>query len=254
MADVSDKVGERHGVHVVIPAYNEAPTIRSVVERTLLYSDRVVVVDDGSEDGTGELIRDLPITLIRQDRNCGKASALIRGFGNALAAGAAAVITIDADGQHQPEEIPLFIQAFRTHPSHLIVGSRLWNRTAIPAVRYWANRTASFWVSLASGIHLNDCQSGFRLYPREVLESVSADYGDRHGFTFESEFLINAARAGHCISFVNISVTYPKDHMRQTHYDHVHDNLRMIRMIAGKLVLRAIDAIRPAPKRSKGPS
>lgn len=225
-------------VHVVIPAFNEAATIRDVVERTRRHAEYVIVVDDGSSDGTGDLVDDLPITLLKLTRNGGKAGALIRGFDYALAAGAEAVITIDADGQHQPEEIPLFIQAHRAHPTDLIVGSRLWNRVAIPAVRYWANRTASFWVSLASGTHLEDCQSGFRLYPRTILEGVSARHGDRHGFTFESEFLINAARAGHGISFVNISVTYPKDHMHQTHYDHVYDNLRMIRMIAGKLLLR----------------
>lgn len=233
---------DRH-IYVVIPAYNEAATIRDVVERTLRYAEHVIVVDDGSDDGTSDRVGDLPITLLRQDRNGGKASALICGFDQALHAGAAAVITLDADGQHRPEEISLFVEAFRSHPEHVIVGSRLWNRAAIPAVRYWANRLATFWVSWASGIRLEDCQSGFRLYPRNVLQTVSAHHGDRHGFTFESEFLINAARAGRRISFVQISVTYPPDHMQQTHYDHVRDNLRMIKMIGGKLFLRGINRI-----------
>jgi hypothetical protein len=152
-----------------------------------------------------------------------------------LQEGAAAVITLDADGQHFPDEIPLFLEAFQKHPNHVIVGSRLWNRAAVPGIRYWANRLASFWVSWASGVHLEDAQSGFRLYPADLLRSVSAGHGTQQGFTFESEFLINAARAGFGISFVNIRVTYPKNHMQQTHYDHVHDNARMVRMIVGKL-------------------
>jgi glycosyltransferase involved in cell wall biosynthesis len=226
---------QRRSVYVVIPAFNEVTTIRDVVERTLQCSEHVIVVDDGSEDGTAEAIKDLPITLICKDRNGGKASALILGFGRALQEGAEAVITLDADGQHFPEEIPLFLDTFQKRPNHVIVGSRLWNRAAVPGIRYWANRLASFWVSWASGVHVEDAQSGFRLYPAALLRSVSAGHGTQQGFTFESEFLINAARAGVGISFVNIKVTYPKNHMQQTHYDHVHDNARMVRMIVGKL-------------------
>lgn len=225
-------------VYVVIPAFNEVATIREVVQRTLQCAEHVIIVDDASQDGTAEAVRDLPITLIRKDRNGGKASALVLGFGRALEEGAAAVITLDADGQHFPEEIPLFLDAFREHPDHVIVGSRLWNRAAVPGIRYWANRLASFWVSWASGVHLDDAQSGFRLYPVSLLQAVNARHGTQQGFTFESEFLINAARAGFGISFVNIRVTYPKNHMQQTHYDHVHDNARMVRMIAGKLFSR----------------
>jgi len=206
-----------------------------VVERTLHYADHVVVVDDGSRDATGELVSDLPVTLIRLPENGGKAGALMRGFECALNEGALAIVTIDADGQHLPEEIPLFVDAHRSHPTHIIVGSRLWNRAAIPTVRYWANRLASFWVSWASGARLEDCQSGFRLYPASVLKAVQARHGAGSGFTFESEILINAARAGHGISFVRISVSYPSNHMQQTHYDHVRDNARMVRMIASKL-------------------
>lgn len=229
------QVTRRGDVYVVIPAFNEVATIRDVVQRTLRCAEHVILVDDGSQDGTAEAVKDLPIILIRQDQNGGKASALILGFERAVKEGAAAVITLDADGQHFPEEIPLFLAAFEAHADHVIVGSRLWDRAAVPGIRYWANRLASFWVSRASGVHLEDAQSGFRLYPASLLKAVNAQHGTGHGFTFESEFLINAARAGYSISFVKIRVTYPKNHMQQTHYDHVHDNARMVRMIAGKL-------------------
>jgi glycosyltransferase involved in cell wall biosynthesis len=234
----TNHVRQRGDVFVVIPAFNEVATIRDVVQRTLQWAEHVILVDDGSQDGTSEAVKDLPIILIRKDRNGGKASALMLGFGRALKEGAAAVITLDADGQHFPEEIPLFLEAFREHPDHVVVGSRLWNRAAVPGIRYWANRLASFWVSWASGVHLEDPQSGFRLYPSSLLESVSAGHGMQQGFTFESEFLVNAARAGYSISFVRIKVMYSQNHMQQTHYDHVRDNARMVRMIAGKLFLR----------------
>jgi glycosyltransferase involved in cell wall biosynthesis len=220
---------------VLIPAYNEAPTIRDVVERTLRHAGHVIVIDDGSTDGSGDLIRDLPVRLVRQERNGGKASALMAGFQIALSEGAAGVITLDADGQHRPEEIPLFVAAFRSRPDAIVVGSRLWNRAAVPAVRYWANRFASFWMSRASGAPLDDCQSGFRLYPAAALVDVKARYGPRNGFTFESEFLIDAVRSGFAVVFVRISVTYPKDHMQQTHYNHVFDNLAMVRMVSRKI-------------------
>lgn len=228
-------------VFVVIPAFNEVATVRDVVQRTLRCAEHVILVDDGSQDGTSEAVKDLPIILIRQDQNGGKASALILGFARALNEGAAAVITLDADGQHFPEEIPLFLEAFGAHPDHVIVGSRLWNRAAVPGIRYWANRFASFWISWASGVHLEDCQSGFRLYPSTLLKAVNANHGTRHGFTFESEFLVNAARRGHSISFVRIRVIYPQNHMQQTHYHHVYDNLRMIKMVGSKLIPKGMD-------------
>jgi glycosyltransferase involved in cell wall biosynthesis len=229
------------GIWVIIPAYNEAAAIRDVVERTLRRVGSVVVVDDGSTDGTSELVRDLPITLIRQDLNRGKANALVRGFEHALGHGAIAVITLDGDGQHRPEEIPLFIEAFARHPDHVVVGSRLWNKAEIPVVRYWANRFANFWVSWASGVHLEDSQSGFRLYPRTLLGAVQARHSDKHGFVFESEFLINAARAGYGVSYVRIVVAYPPNHWEQTRFHPVRDIARIARMVAGKLIPRAMD-------------
>ena len=123
---------------------------------------------------------------------------------------------------------------------------------AILLAYFAATIFAGFWVSWASGTPLEDCQSGFRFYPRSVLESVDADHGLLDGFTYEAEFLINAARAGHGISFAPITVTYPANHMQQTHYRHVRDNARMIRMIAGKLLARCLDAWTPARFRRAG--
>jgi len=225
----------------VIPAYNEAQTIRDVVQRTLRHIPDVIVVDDGSSDGTGELVKELPVRLIRQESNLGKASALAKGFERALADGADAIITLDGDSQHKPEEIPLFLEAHRAKPEHVIVGSRLWNRAAIPIVRYCSNRVANFWISWASGVYLEDTQSGYRLYPRKILETVKAGHGPKHGFVFESEFLINTVRAGYGVSYVPIVVHYPDNHWQQTRFNHVRDISRITRMVAGKLIPRGMD-------------
>jgi len=225
----------------VIPAYNEALSIRDVVQRTLRHIDDVIVIDDGSTDGTGDLIKDLPVTLLRHDRNLGKASALVRGFELALNRGADAVITLDSDSQHRPEEIPLFIDAHRAEPEHVIVGSRLWNKAEIPIVRYCANRFANFWISWASGVYLEDTQSGFRLYPRKLLETIDARHSPKHGFVFESEFLINAVRAGYGVSYVRIVIHYPDNHWHQTRFHPVRDIGRITKMVAGKLIPRGMD-------------
>jgi glycosyltransferase involved in cell wall biosynthesis len=242
-------------LYALIPAFNEALTIRDVVQRTLREVKDVIVVDDGSTDGTADLIKDFPVTVIRLDRNLGKASALAAGFKHALAHGADAVITIDGDSQHRPEEIPLFVAAFRANPGHVIVGNRLWDRARVPIVRYCSNRVANFWISWASGVYLEDTQSGFRLYPRQLLESIDARHGPNHGFVFESEFLINAVRAGHGVSYVRITVHYPENHWQQTRFNHVRDISRITKMVAGKLIPRGMDpaalfrSLRPRDRR-----
>ena len=123
----------------------------------------------------------------------------------------------------------------------MIVGSRLWNRAAIPIVRYCSNRVANFWISWASGVYLEDTQSGFRLYPREILQTVNAGHSPRHGFVFESEILINTVRAGYGVSYVPIVVHYPENHWQQTRFNHVRDISRITRMVAGKLIPRGMD-------------
>ena len=230
-------------IWAVIPAYNEALTIRDVAQRTLRHIADVIVVDDGSTDGTSGLVKDLPVTVIRQESNLGKASALAKGFAEALVKGADAVITLDGDSQHRPEEIPLFLEAYGAKPEHVIVGSRLWNRKAIPIVRYCSNQVANFWISWASGVYLEDTQSGFRLYPRKILESVAASHSPKHGFVFESEFLINTVRAGYGVSYVPIVVHYPDNHWQQTRFNHVRDISRITKMVAGKLIPRGMDPL-----------
>ena len=180
----------------VIPAYNEAGTIHAVAAQTLKYLDRVVVVDDGSADQTVDCLRELPVTVLRHPRNLGKAAALWLGMQHAMTQGATAVVTLDGDGQHDPGDIPALITLHRRDPSAIVIGARLHASSAIPWLRYLANRVANFWISWAAGSRVPDSQSGFRLYPTAVLNAVGSRCDATSGFAFESELLIEAGRIG----------------------------------------------------------
>jgi glycosyltransferase involved in cell wall biosynthesis len=225
---------------VVIPAYNESATIRDVAVRAWRRVPRVIVVDDGSEDGTAAVMEDLPVTLLRHPRNLGKASSLWCGMELALQEGATAVITLDGDGQHAPEEIPRLIAMHRRYPRSIVVGSRLHDKHKIPRARYYANRMANFWIAWAAGHHIPDSQSGFRLYPAEVLRLVPVAHGPAAGFVFESEILIEAGRRGMRSMAVPVTAIYGR-HLRASHFRQVADIARITRMVAWKLLSRGLD-------------
>jgi glycosyltransferase involved in cell wall biosynthesis len=225
---------------VVIPAYNEAPTIRDVASRALNETPNVIVVDDGSNDGTAGAIAGLAVTLIANPLNLGKGASLWRGFAVALAEGADAVITLDGDAQHRPEDIPRLIAAWEAHPGRIIIGARLADRAKVPPLRYFGNRFANFWVAWASGFPVTDSQSGFRLYPAAVLRNINVAHGPGARFAFESEFLIEAGRAGVRSLAVPIAALYPPN-ARASHYRSAVDTARIVRMITWKLVSRGFD-------------
>lgn len=221
---------------VVIPAYNEAATLRDVVERALKVADTVIVVNDGSVDATASVVQDLPIVLLHNDGNQGKAASLWRGMQYALQLGVHAVITLDGDGQHAPEDIPRLIEASRARPRYIIIGARLGDPFSIPKIRYMANRIATFWISWACGQRLEDSQSGFRLYPADLLAGLSIRHDRSRGFVFESEVLIKAAACGYPSMAVPIPAVY-KAHARPSHYRHT-DSWRIARMVFWNLISR----------------
>src|SRR6187200_50617 len=119
---------------IVIPAYNEARTIHAIAQRALRQCADVIVVDDGSTDGTSAALADLPVILLRHETNQGKGAALWDGFVQALALGADAVVTIDGDGQHQPEDFARLVLAAAAHPNCLIIAARMRRRESAPRV------------------------------------------------------------------------------------------------------------------------
>jgi len=224
---------------VVIPSYNEAATIRGVVERTLAQLPRVIVVDDGSTDGTSAALDGLPVTLIRNPRNLGKAASLWRGMAVALAENAAAVVTLDGDGQHRPEDIPRLLETHHADPHALVVGARLHEGGSIPADRYFANRFANFWIAWAAGQHVEDSQSGFRVYPASLLRALPPRLVRAASFVFESEILIEAGRRGLKLAFVPIPAIY-EPQARRSHFRPVVDFVLITRMVAWKLLSRGL--------------
>ncbi|MFO1433504.1 MAG: glycosyltransferase family 2 protein [Candidatus Competibacteraceae bacterium] len=225
-------------VAVVIPAYNEAATIADIVRRSRRQVDWIIVVDDGSDDATAAHLKDLPAMVIRHQENQGKAASLRDGMQLALAQGAKAVLTLDADGQHCPEDIPRLLAAGRCSPAAVIIAARLQGREQSPWSRRFANKMADFWISWAAGCPIPDTQSGFRLYPAAVCRLPVA-HERRHGFVFESEILIEAARNGYYPKAVPIAARYSRQG-RRSYYRPLCDTVRITRMVAWKLLARGL--------------
>jgi glycosyltransferase involved in cell wall biosynthesis len=224
----------------VIPAYNEAATIREVALRTLQQVSDVTVVDDGSTDDTAGRVADLPLRLLRHPENQGKAASLWSGMQAALQAGSDFVITLDGDGQHAPEDIPRLVAEHHAHPLCIIIGARVLNREAAPRLRRFANRFADFWISWAAGHRIRDSQSGFRLYPTPVLQRVHLPHDKAHSFVLESEILIEAAQLGFGCRAVPIATCYPPQ-ARKSHFRPLADIAAIVRMVAGHLLARGMN-------------
>jgi glycosyltransferase involved in cell wall biosynthesis len=224
---------------IVIPAYNEARTIRDVAERALAQLPLVIVVDDGSTDGTEAALAGLPVVFLRNSRNCGKAASLRRGFDEAIGRGTSMIVTMDGDGQHCPEDAPRLLEAFRAGRGDIVIGSRLHARETIPRPRYLANRFANFWISWASGYAIADSQSGFRIYPSSLFARLQVRYDESASFVFESEVLIEAARLGVRARCMPIQVVYRRG-ARPSHFRPVLDIARIVRMVAWRLLSRGL--------------
>ena len=223
------------GIWIVIPAYNEARTIRVLALNAMAQCSRVIVVDDGSHDGTFEQLQGLPLAVLTHPTNQGKAASLRTAFRYALARGAKCAISIDGDGQHCLADAVGLLSAWSTHPERIVIGSRLHDRAQFPPARYRANRFACFWISWAAGHPIADSQSGFRAYPHEVMRLALSSMVQSNRFTFESEILIVAAKKGHPTLAVAIPSSYPVN-ARPSHFRPVADIAKIVLMVAGKLL------------------
>lgn len=224
----------------VIPAYNEAATIADLALRAGRYVEQVIVVDDGSRDGTAAAVHDIPtLCVLCNATNRGKAASLWRGMQQALEEGASAVITLDGDGQHRPEDIPALITAARRHPDQIIIGARLRGRDSIPWLRRCAHRLANFWISMIAGYRIADTQSGFRLYPAALLRQLDLPHDRNHSFVWESEVLIEAARLGFGSLPVEIDAVYHPA-ARASHFRAVKDIFRIARMLVWRSINRIL--------------
>lgn len=177
---------------IVIPAYNAAKTIGGVVRAAKGQAADVVVVDDGSTDETAAVASREGALVISHVRNQGKGAALRTGFEHVLRTECDGVVTLDSDGQHDPQEIPRLITEGRRQHAGIVIGNRLQDGAAMPPLRRWTNLVMSGLISRLTHQHIPDSQCGFRLIRREVLRSIPALRASR--FDFETEVLLAAAR------------------------------------------------------------
>ena len=226
-------------VVAVIPALDEAQTIRDIAERARREADALIVVDDGSTDGTAERLAGLDLVVVRREQNLGKADSLWDGIQRALAMGADAIVTLDGDGQHRPEDIGRLVGVHAKHPQCIVIGARLHDRAQFPARRYYANRFAGFWISWAAGYPIADTQSGFRVYPASLFSQLARSDFRGNRFVFESEVLIRAARRGFFSVATRIPGIYPNQ-ARPSHFRPVADIAKIVLMVAGQLLRRGM--------------
>ena len=211
-------------VACVIAAYQAAETLPRVLRqvRTTLPKARVIVVDDGSHDGTSTVSKDLADWTIRLSGNCGKGAALRAGFDEVLRSDDDIALTLDADGQHDPAYAPSLLTVLEA--CDVVIGGRSRAGSAMPLRRRMTNAMASMAIARVSGIRLQDTQSGYRAIRREVLERVRA-HGDR--YEFETDFLIRAAHAGFRVRNAAVPTVYgPVSHFRS-----ISDSARIVRTI-----------------------
>ena len=206
----------------LIPAFNEEQRIADVVRGVREHIADIIVVDDGSVDATAKRAEGSGAVVIQHGSNKGKGMALRTGFSHALKQRYSAVITLDGDGQHAPAEIATFLAAFDADAGDIIIGSRLWDKAAIPRYRYIPNQIGIFCISKAAGCRIADTQSGFRLYRREVLERIALG---TTGFETETEALIRAGKAGFRIHSIPVSAIYHRDY--KTNFRPVRDFYRI---------------------------
>jgi glycosyltransferase involved in cell wall biosynthesis len=211
-------------VVAVIPAYQASSTIGSVVRATGEHLP-VLVVDDGSSDGTGAVAEQAGARVLRQEPNQGKGAALRRGFAQALEEGARAVLTLDADGQHDPACAPAFLVAWHERAAPLIIGRRDFDQ--MPLVRRLANELGTRTFSWAVGRHIEDNQSGYRLIARPLLSHLLESR--ENGFEFEVEMITDAIRAGLPIDWVPIPTIYEDAGSHISPVSHVLNFLRVAR-------------------------
>lgn len=223
---------------MVIPALNEALRIRDVVQSALRHCPNVIVIDDGSDDGTAEAVADLPVSVLRHATRMGKGAGLRDGFAEALRRGFDAVLTMDGDGQHDGDDIPRLLAAANRFPGWIVIGARLRKRANQPTYRRMANEFGDWGIAWGTGYQIADSQSGQRLYPAAVCALTDIPGED---FVFEAQIVMSAAQqlGTRCVS-VPIEARYNAIHgaptFRPSHFRPLRDLWRITSHIVRQAV------------------
>ena len=229
---------------ILIPTYNNAGTLRRVVTDVLQYCEDVFVINDGSTDDTLEILRSIPdihVVSYPKNKNKGKGNALKTGIKAALEAGFRYAVSIDSDGQHFAEDIPLFVEKLKENPDSFIVGYRNLEQENMPGKNTFANKFSNFWFRLETGVDLTDTQCGFRLYPIKKVEKMYFFTGK---YEFELEVLVRMAWKKIPLVPLQIKVYYAPEKERISHFRPLRDFTR-ISILHTFFVLAAFLWIKP---------
>lgn len=207
----------------LIPAHNEARHIAEVVRQCLVHLP-VLVIDDGSQDDTAQLAAEAGAEVISVTPNQGKGAALRTGFARAIAVDHAAVVTLDGDGQHDPAELPRFIEKYQATQADLIIGNRDFSQ--MPPIRRFSNTWARRLFSWYLGVRVEDNQSGYRLISRRLQEDMLTS--SESGFEFEVEMLVSAILNDYLVETVSIRTIYADERSHIKPLSHALNYLRMM--------------------------
>ncbi len=225
---------------IIIPVFNHERQIGEVIRQTLKLGLPIFVVDDGSTDSTAEIIDAIAgITILRHPDNKGKGAAICTGFTAAVAKDCDWALTLDGDGQHNPEDVWALLDAAKKGPKHLIIGRRqgMDEQEHVPWTSSFGRKFSNFWVWVAGGPRVEDSQSGFRLYP--LPEALQLSVQARR-YQFEVEILVKAQRQGITTAEVPVRVIYQKKGERVSHFrpwlDFLRNSVTFNRLIWGRLL------------------
>ncbi|MCG8429889.1 MAG: DUF2062 domain-containing protein, partial [Candidatus Omnitrophica bacterium] len=221
--EISRGLPSLDGVWCVIPVYNNARTVRDVVCGCLQKVPNVLVVDDGSTDADiPALLRDTGSIVLRHERNRGKGEALKTALRHIRRNGARFMITLDADAQHYPQDLPRFLE--RLCEERVLIGNRDFDSASVPERSKFGRAFSNLWFRMETGLPALDTQSGYRAYPVEYLSRLVVA---SRGYDYEMEVLVRAAWAGLSIDYVPVGVHYPPAHERVSSFHPFRDNLRL---------------------------
>ena len=227
---------------VLIPTYNNAGTLAAVLNDVLQYTSQIIVVNDGSTDGTAEILKTFPqVHVLTHNPNKGKGMALRNGFKEAVRLGYDHAITLDSDGQHYAKDLVEFLTWLEAEPNTLLIGARNLDQENVPGKSSFGNRFSNFWFWVNTGIRLQDTQSGYRSYP--VSKLARKRYFTTK-YEFEIQVIVRASWSGIAVRGVPVSVYYPKPEERVSHFRPLKDFTR-ISILNTVLVLISVLWVKP---------
>jgi glycosyltransferase involved in cell wall biosynthesis len=211
---------------IIIPTYNNDHALEDVIRGALAYTSAVVVVNDGSTDNTPAILERFPqIQALHIEVNTGKGWALRQGFKHAIDKGYRYAITIDSDGQHFPEDLPLFLDLIEQQPDSMILGARDMTREEVPGTSSFGHKFSIFWFKVETGITVLDVQTGYRLYPLHKIKEIKWVVSKK--YEYEVEILVRLAWRGVNVLSVPVRVYYAPKETRVSHFRKVRDFTRV---------------------------